>query len=162
MSNADIVILTDAMVANLAAAYAGSRLAADIDVSRVYEFDLELETLKDLGSGGQIVVRMSPEDEPDNEAGTQNRSQLILDYRIQVAVAAKIASAANELVDPVLYVLQQLRDYFFRKSAAYVPTGYNQNFYKIETLVYFDRQRLIEQGLIVSVFYLTYRTTRPT
>ena len=162
MSNADIVNLTDAMVANLAAAYAAGRLAADIDVKRVYEFDLELETLQDLANGGEIVVRLSPEDEPDVEEATQNRNVLLLDYRIQVAVAAKIASATNELVDPVLYLLQQLRDYFFKKNTAYWPTGYNQNFYKIETLVYFDRQRLIEQGLMVSTFYLTYRTTRAT
>lgn len=152
--------LADAMVTSLETGFEDGRLSIDCDVARVYEADFELDKVKDYTAGGQAMVRLSPEDEPDQESAGQNRGFLELDYRIQVCVAAKVPNTLNESVDPVMALLQELRDYFFKQESSYYPTGWPQNFTKIETGVYFDRARLIEQNLVVSVFFLTYRTVR--
>lgn len=156
----DLVALTDAMVSALQAAPTAGRLSMECDVKRVYDKDFELEKVKDYTQGGSVMVRLSPEDEPDQEAATQIRGVLALDYRIQFLVVAKCPDIANESVDPVLDLLQELRDYFFKQDDAYRPTGRTQNTYKIETASFFDRQRLIDSNLIVSTFFLTSKEIR--
>lgn len=160
MSNADIVDLTDAMVSSLAGAFDGGRLASDIDVKRVYIAEFKLEKLVDLAAGGSIAVRLSPEDEPDQESGQKNQAYLMVDSRIQVAFAAKVSDVETETVDPILYLLQQLRDYFFKASSAYRPTGRTEVATDIETVLFFDRQTLVEKNVVASIFFLTFKTLR--
>lgn len=152
--------LVDAMVESLEGAYSAGRISKDISVKRVYEVDINFETLVDETAGGLIHVYLSPEDEPDTDY-PQNRNHIQVDYRIQVAVVAKVATTANEFVDPILALIQELRDYFFKHSVESSPFTRSAIARKIETATYFDRQRLIDARLIVSTFFLSFTGMRP-
>lgn len=160
MAGSDLIALTDAMVSSLQGGFAAGRLSLDCDIKRVYDRDFDLDKVLDYTQGGSVMVRLSPEDEPDQEAGQSNRGVLELDYRIQFLVVARCPDTSNESVDPVLDLLQELRDYFFKQNAAYHPTGRSQNTYKIETAMYFDREYLIKNNLITTTFFLTSRELR--
>lgn len=151
--------LVDTMVESLEGAYIAGRISKEIAVKRAYEVDIDFETLVDETAGGLIHVFLSPEDEPDTDY-PQNRNYIQVDYRIQVAVVTKVATTANEFVDPILALIQELRDYFFKHPIDMGPLVRSALARKIETATYFDRQRLIDSRLVVSTFFISFMGMR--
>ena len=163
MSDAALVAVAEAVRTEYAAAYAASLISQNISVVRIYKTRPKLEDLPEWDPSqsatlGAIRVFVSPDDE-DELPDERERSALMFEYSINVGIAAKPATTDPVNVDPLHYLREQLKDFFFREGATL--NGRQEGATGIETITDMDRESLRDKGLFLAEFQLIFTGRRP-
>lgn len=158
--------IADAVALAYAGGYAASprTLSQNIHVERGFVPAWKLDELRDWSHSAPapqtIEVYVATETE-ETVAEKSNREYLWIEYSVQVVLAAKPKATANADVDPLLLLLQELRDYFFKADrTAYALTGRAEKATKIETLAHPDLSELVQSRIFHAGFILTFEGYR--
>lgn len=164
--SAELVAIADAVQAAFASGYAADprRVSQDIHVERGYVPDWKLDQLDDWDHASPVAdkirVYVATETEELN-VEESTHATLVYDYQIQVAIGAKPKTTDPADVDPLMMLVQELRDYFFKDDrTAYSLPGRNETATNIETLAQPDLAQLCEDRIFHAGFLLTFQGGR--
>lgn len=164
MPEADLVAIADAVRSSFDAAYGATprRLSQPAFVERTLKPTWKLDELTPWSaSGGPKAIRISVAPVREEQV-IERRLRGIITVRsfVYVALAAKLKEVNNTNTDALHYLLQEMRDYFFRNDAAYGLTGRQERAIDIETLNHPDPDLLMTAGHFVGDFLLTFEGVR--
>lgn len=166
--SAEIVAIADAVAAAYSGGYAADprTLSQSLDVERGYVpgegWQLDKLAVWTPNAAGSRAVRVyvATESEETNVEKSL-RGLLYVEYEIQVAIAAKPRDTDKDCVDPLMLLLQEMRDYFFKDDQTrYDLPGRSERAIKIETLAHPDLQRMELDRLFHAGFVLTFQGWR--
>ena len=142
MSQADIVTLADALLADINA----TAFSQSFTARRTYLPIAELETQ------GVLSVTMLPR---GDDITLTDRNATQHDMTFDVAVQKKLANVSNRDIDPLVYLTQQLLDYFWFNK---LPNNTTLVTESVSILYYSDHLQQLRQ--FTSVISLTFRGWR--
>lgn len=160
--NANADLIAEAIRTALDGGFAADprSVSQDIDVQRVHTIDIKsLEKLTDwkhatpAAKAIKVYVRANPEVANDEAS---NRTRVWVDYPITIAIAAKPATIASVDIDPLKFLAQELRDWFYQ-SGREMPPGREECITgEPDVLIDGDSETLRQSRLFLSEFIITF------
>ena len=170
---AALVEIATAVATAFAGGYAASprTVSLNIDVERGYVpgEDWQLDRFMDfshISPGSKAVKVYVAADNEQDIADKSTRQYRWIEYEVQVAIAAKPKTTDPADVDPLLLLVQDLRNYFFHADqTTYALAGRGdeherERATKIETLAHPDLEKLRLDRLFHAGFVLTFEGYR--
>lgn len=164
MPDADLVAIAESVRVTFDAAYGATprRLSQPAIVERTLKPTWKLDELTAWSASSApkaIRISVAPVRE---EQVIERRLRGVITVRsfVYVAMAARLKDVSNTNTDPLHYLLQELRDYFFRNDSTYGLTGRQEKAVDIETLNHPDPDLLMTAGHFVGDFLLTFEGVR--
>lgn len=162
VTQATLVDIADDVTTQLAAAYGASKVSANIAVERRYISRFKVSELAEfdetkLADAGLCRVVVTPLSE-ETDGKTSLRGQLAVVPKVSIILAAKPANGSDgqvseATVDALLFLLEELKDFFFRKDATLRAI-------EVETVTHPDLEALLLNRQFVAQFVLTFNDYR--
>ena len=126
----------------------GHAFSTPFEVERVALPEFDLADMQDLHV--TVVPRQA-------ESTTLDRGRDNHDVKVDVAVQKKVASVANEEIDPLMALVREVADYLNRRPLSAVGAAWR----KMENAPVYSPEHLREMRQFTSVLTVTYQVVRP-